>query len=130
MGICLETLEHIDPSRVEVYVEALSDKLTGPLFITVPNEKGAALLAKTLAAKVLRGDRDQRYRPIEFVNAVLGRMDRVSRLEAKGFDHARLAGLLRRHFREVEVEGVGLGPLRVAMQLTVGMVARGGRGRT
>jgi len=125
VGVCMETLEHIAPSDVESYLAALARKVRGPLLVTVPNEKGAALLCKTLAAKVLGIDRDVHFSATEFANAVLGRMDRVPRHHHKGFDYAVLSRRLAHHFGAVVVEGVDSRFLPYWLQPTIGIVAGG-----
>jgi Methyltransferase domain len=128
VGVCMETLEHIEPADVESYLAALARKVRGPLLVTVPNEKGAALLVKTLAAKALGIDRDISYSKREFINALLGRTGRVPRHHHKGFDYAVLARRLTHHFGEVTIEGVDTRRLPYWLQSTIGIVA-GGRSR-
>ena len=125
VGVCMETLEHIEPADVESYLAALAHKVRGPLFVTVPNEKGVALLVKTLAAKALGVNRDIAYTKADFINSVLGRTDRVPRHHHKGFDYAVLARRLAHHFGEVAVEGVDTRYLPSRLQSTIGIVAGG-----
>src|SRR6266699_1107713 len=56
--ICMETLEHISPSKVGSYISAFAAKLEGFLLVTVPNERGLPLLFKTVGAKLLGKSRD------------------------------------------------------------------------
>ena len=121
--ICMETLEHLDPFDVELYIQAFSEKLDGLLLITVPNEKGLALLIKATGARVLGVDRIYPYTAKEFFWGLLGRLDRVKRSEHKGFDYAKLVALIKSHFKYVLVEGVS--PVRYPLQLglTIGIVA-------
>jgi hypothetical protein len=124
VGICMETLEHIPPAQVDDYLAAFAAKLSGPLFVTVPNEKGTALLQKTLGGLILGHKRPIVYERGEFINSLLGRMDRVQRNQHKGFDYDKLAQALRRHFRHVAVQGPRLRWLPLSFQLTIGMVAK------
>ncbi len=121
--ICMETLEHVEPSLVELYIKAFSEKLDGFLLITVPNEKGVALLFKTLGARLLGVDRIYPYTAKEFFWGLMGRLDRVARSEHKGFDYRNLVNLIGKYFRNVSAEGVT--PLRRPLQLglTIGIVA-------
>lgn len=121
--ICMETLEHVEPSIVELYIKAFSEKLDGYLLITVPNEKGLALLLKATGARFLKVDRIYPYTAKEFFWGLMGRLDRVARSEHKGFDYRNLANLIGKYFRHVSVEGVS--PVRRPLQLglTIGIVA-------
>jgi len=121
--ICMETLEHLDAAVVEQYVQAFRAKLRGYLLITVPNEKGIPFLVKATGARVLGVERYYPYTAAEFFWAVLGRLQRVRRIEHKGFDYARLVSLIKKHFKCVSVEGIS--PLRLppSLSLTIGIVA-------
>jgi 2-polyprenyl-3-methyl-5-hydroxy-6-metoxy-1,4-benzoquinol methylase len=121
--ICMETLEHLDTAVVERYIQAFAAKLRGCLLITVPNEKGLPFLVKATGARVLGVERYYPYTAAEFFWAVLGRLQRVRRIEHKGFDYARLVSLIRAHFKHVSVEGIS--PLRLppSLSLTIGIVA-------
>ncbi len=130
VGICMETLEHVEPAAVESYLAALAAKVRGPLLVTVPNEKGAALLVKTLAAKMLKVDRDIVYTAREFASAVLGRTDRVPRWHHKGFDYSALARRITHHFGTASIDGVDSRFLPHWLQPTVGIVAGRGTLRT
>jgi SAM-dependent methyltransferase len=122
-GLCMETLEHLDQPIVEGYIRAFASKVDGHLLITVPNEKGFALLVKAAGSKILRVDRYYPYTVPEFFWGLMGRLDRVRRAEHKGFDYAKLVELIRQHFKYVKVEGIS--PLRLppSLSLTIGIVA-------
>ncbi|HEY8749322.1 MAG TPA: hypothetical protein VIM11_15165 [Tepidisphaeraceae bacterium] len=124
VGICMETFEHIPSASLDAYVAAVAAKVKGAMLITVPNEKGAALLFKTTAAMVLRRNRDIGYKRGEWINSILGRMDRVEHKDHKGFDYAKLAGIVGRHFRSVKVEGIGPKFMPTSCQLTIGIIAK------
>jgi hypothetical protein len=126
IGISMETFEHIPPEQIDEYLSAIAGRLRGPLFITVPNEKGLSLLFKNTAALVLRTKRDS-YTAKEFIHAVCGRLDRVERDQHKGFDYRALSKSLQKHFDAVTVEGIGFGRLPPSLQLTVGIVAQSRR---
>ena len=122
-ALCMETLEHLDQPVVEGYIKAFTATTDGYLIITVPNEKGFALLVKAAGSKILGVDRYYPYTAREFFWGLVGHLDRVRRVEHKGFDYAELVDLIRQHFRFVAVEGIG--PLRLppSLSLTVGIVA-------
>lgn len=121
--LCMETLEHLDQPVVEAYIQTFAAKLDGFLLVTVPNEKGLALLVKATGAKILNIERYYPYTAAEFFWGLVGRLDRVRRIEHKGFDYARLVELIRQHFAHVRVEGIS--PLRLPppLSLTIGIVA-------
>jgi len=121
--ICMETLEHLDTPVVEGYLRAFAEKLNGHLLITVPNEKGFALLVKATGARVMNIERYYPYTAAEFLWGLLGRLDRVRRSEHKGFDYANLVRLIQQHFKSVRVEGIGPFRLPTSLSLTVGIVA-------
>jgi len=122
-ALSLETFEHIAPDRVDGYIKALAKKVRGPVFVTVPSEKGIPLLVKTVGAALLRRDRNLGYGKGELWNSLLGRMDQVKRAEHKGFDYAALMESFRRHFRSVRCTGVR-SCVPTSLQVTVGFVAR------
>lgn len=126
--ICMGTLEHLDPPIVEQYVQAFSAKLDGFLLITVPNEKGIALLIKATAARIIGIDRIYPYTAGEFFWALLGRLNRVHRIEHKGFDYASLVSLIKEYFRYVSVEGIT--PFRLPLQLSLTVGITGSQKRT
>jgi 2-polyprenyl-3-methyl-5-hydroxy-6-metoxy-1,4-benzoquinol methylase len=121
--ICMETLEHLDQPVVEGYIRTFAEKSDGHLLITVPNEKGFALLVKATGARVMKIERYYPYTAAEFFWGLLGRLDRVRRSEHKGFDYARLVGLIKQHFKYVRVEGIGPFRLPPFLSLTIGIVA-------
>lgn len=120
VAFALETFEHLPPEKVETYLQAIAGKLDGPLFITVPCEKGLPLLFKAIASKFLKIRRSQRYTRSEFMAAVLGQMHKVARDEHKGFDYAELRIALSKYFRSVQVLPVSCRWLPIGFQLTVG----------
>jgi 2-polyprenyl-3-methyl-5-hydroxy-6-metoxy-1,4-benzoquinol methylase len=120
--ICMETFEHISPSKVGSYISAFAEKLEGFLLVTVPNEQGLPLLVKTVGAKLLGKSRDS-YDASEFANAFLGRMEYVPRSDHKGFDYTALAKSLGGSFQHVKVEGVSPTKFPPQLSLTIGMIA-------
>lgn len=121
--ICMETLEHLGQPVVEGYIRVFAEKSDGFLLITVPNEKGFALLVKATGARVMNIERYYPYTTAEFFWGLLGRLDRVRRSEHKGFDYAKLVRLIQQHFKYVAVEGIGPFRLPPSLSLTIGIVA-------
>lgn len=125
-GVVLETFEYLATSQLEFYVSALAEKVNcdGCILSTMPNEKGIPLLLKHFGSR-LSGVRRSQYTLPELANAFLGRMGRVHRAERgrKGFDYQRIADLIRRHFRYVSLEPVGLSFLPRSLSLNIGLVA-------
>jgi hypothetical protein len=124
--ILLETFEYLETSQLESYVRLLGEKLDerGCVLSTMPNEKGFPLLVKGFGSKI-SGVRRSEYNLREFLNAVVGRMDRVPRAERgrKGFDYEAVARLMARYFHHVHLEPVGGFGLPIALSPNVGLVA-------
>jgi len=123
VAISMETLEHIDPAELDLYLQRIADKLAGHFFITVPNEKGTFFLLKWLAKRLMSKD-GERYTAREVVAATLGRMHLVERDQHKGFDWERLVQQVNKHFDVVEVSGHPFSALPTSLCFSVGIVAR------
>jgi 2-polyprenyl-3-methyl-5-hydroxy-6-metoxy-1,4-benzoquinol methylase len=65
VGICMETLEHLPDGLVDGYLQTLAQVVRGPVFFTIPVERGAMLLAKQLGYRIfgMYGDGHQSGRP-------------------------------------------------------------------
>lgn len=122
IAIAMETLEHVPDEVVRPYLEKLASVTDRYLFITAPNEKGIVFFFKHIV-KLLFGEVEKHSVP-EFVNATLGRTDRIPRGHHKGFDYARLARLVDEYFDVVEITGQPVSRLPAALNFTVGIVAR------
>ena len=122
-GICMETLEHVPPDMVEPYLQKLSQVIEGYLFLTVPVERGLVFLLKHGLKKIL-GMKDDTFNKMEFANSVLGRLDKVSRREHKGFDDRMLVKQVEKYFDVVSVSGVFPGLPVLSLNLTIGIIAR------
>ena len=122
----LETFEYLQPTQLEPYISALAEKVRpdGCILSTMPNEKGFSLLLKHIGSH-LSGVRRSQYSAGEFIDALLGRMDRVPRGERsrKGFDYECVFRMIRRHFRCVRLESVGAPFLPRGLSLNIGLVA-------
>jgi hypothetical protein len=123
VGICMETLEHIPPDLVLPYLKKLSELIEGFLFITVPIERGVAFFLKHGLKKVLRM-RDDKFEDGEFMNCVMGRLDKVKRLEHKGFDDRLFVEQVRQYFEVISISGVFPRLPVLSMNLTLGIVAK------
>ena len=132
VAIAMETLEHVPEEMVRPYLEKLAGATDQYLLITAPNEKGVVFFFKHLV-KLLFGE-VEKHSFAEFLNATLGRTDRVQRGHHKGFDYARLAKVVGEYFDVVEVTGQPISTLPPALNFTVGIVAKKraetGRSRT
>lgn len=128
VSVCMDTLEHVPPELLEPYVVQLSRATRRYLMVTVPNEMGIAFAAKRIMKRFLGGDAEP-YSMREFMNATLGRMNRVPRHEHKGFDYGELVLLLRKHFTLVEVTGIPLRSLPPPLNFGVAILAAGGSPR-
>ncbi|HUO35367.1 MAG TPA: class I SAM-dependent methyltransferase [Candidatus Acidoferrum sp.] len=122
----LETFEYLETSQLESYVSTLAEKVRpdGRVISTMPNEKGIPLLLKHVGSH-LSGVRRSPYSAWELLQAVLGRTDHVPRMERsrKGFDYERMAGLVGRYFRHVQLEPVDSPFFPLSLNLNIGMVA-------
>ncbi|MEP7152708.1 MAG: hypothetical protein ABI856_13450 [Nitrospira sp.] len=126
VGICMETLEHIPPDLVGPYLKTLSAAIDGYLFITVPIERGAVFLIKHGLKKILRMQ-DVPFDTIEtaeFLNSVMGRLDRVKRYQHKGFDDRLLVKQVNEYFDVLNVSGIFPGLPLLSLNLTIGIVAK------
>jgi len=123
VGICMETLEHVPPDIVDPYLQRLSEVIKGHIFVTVPIERGLIFLLKHGFKKIL-GMKDSSFRKGEVFNSIIGRLDRVTRHEHKGFDDRILVRQIENYFDIVSVSGVFPGVPIIGLNLTIGIVAR------
>jgi hypothetical protein len=126
VALVMETFEYLGTANLEAYISALAGKLHphGLLLATMPNEKGLPLLVKTLGAK-LSGIPRSRFTASEFMNALLGRMDQVPRMERgrKGFDYLVVVALVQLYFRHVHLESTFSRNLPLPFSPTIGLIA-------
>jgi hypothetical protein len=126
VGVCMETLEHVAPALLDPYLTKLSLVVNGYVFFTVPVELGLMFLMKH-GFKRLLGMSDHPFDRInrkEFLNCVLGRLDKVKRDEHKGFDYRIFIDQVAKHFDVARVSGVFPGLPFPSLNLTIGIVAR------
>lgn len=100
-SVCLETIEHVPPAFVSGFLEQLARLTKSHVLITVPNELGPIFLGKYLGKRIL-GYAGESYSASEIFAATMGRLDRVSRDQHKGFDYRVLIKQMRLFF-EIEL---------------------------
>ncbi len=122
IAIAMETLEHVPEETLAPYLAKLAGVTDHYILITAPNEKGVVFFFKYLV-KLLFGE-VEKHSLTEFVNATLGRMDRIKRGHHKGFDYGRLVRLVAEYFDVIEVSALPFAALPTALSFTVGIVAR------
>ncbi len=125
LAISLETIEHIPPELIDGYLKQISGlmKDNGIFLATVPNEKGIIFLARYLAKRLIYGDFPA-YSFREVLNATMGRMDKVTRKEHKGFDYMKLSSQLAKYFHVIRIEGVQFPKLPLWTNAQIGFVMR------
>lgn len=121
--VSMETLEHVPPDQVEHYLAALARLVNGNVLITVPNEKGLVFLFKWLVKKLFFKDAEK-YTFKELVAATIGRMEKVSRIEHKGFDYAQFIQEVKQHFEVERMEGIPFRWLPIPLAFNIGIVAK------
>lgn len=119
--ICMDTLEHVRPHYMSEYVARLRATTRRYLFVTVPNEKGPFGVAKVLVKSVL--GEPSTYTAAELAWTFVGRLDRVSRREHKGFDYRDVISTIAKHFELREISGIPFAWLPPSLNFTVGIVA-------
>jgi hypothetical protein len=97
--------------------------LNGVFIVTVPNEKGLLFLTKYLIKKLVVGGADE-YTYAELLNATLGRMERVARVEHKGFDWEKLLAELKIYFDVEKVQGIQFPWAPLCCNAQIGFVLR------
>lgn len=121
--LSLETMEHIPVHLVDGYVKKIAESISpdGYLFITVPNEKGIFFLVKYIVSKIFLGS-SEKYSVREVFFATLGKCEKISRNEHKGFDWMILRNKLSDHFSLIETSGVQFSWLPLSLNATIGFV--------
>lgn len=120
IGICMETLEHLPDDLVDGYLEVLARVVRGPVFFTIPVERGAMLVAKQLGYRAL-GMYGDRLSWRDLVAGALSRIDRIPRHEHAGFDDRRMVERIARYFTISESAGLFV-PYFTTLNFTVGIV--------
>jgi hypothetical protein len=120
VGICMETLEHLPDELVDGYLNALVRVVRGPVFFTIPVERGAMLVAKQLGYRVF-GMYGDRLSWRDLVAGALSQTDRIPRHEHAGFDDRRMIERIARYFNITESGGLFV-PYFTTLNFTVGIV--------
>lgn len=120
VGICMETLEHLPDDLVDGYLDALARVVRGPVFFTIPVERGAMLIAKQLGYRIF-GMYGDRLSWRDLLNGALSRTDRIPRHEHRGFDDRRMLERIARYFTVTESTGLFV-PYFTTLNFTLGIV--------
>lgn len=121
-GIALETLEHVRPELMDAFLEKMFFNIDGYIFITVPVERGFSLLVATAIRIINRTW--EKYGLLEWLNAFLGRMHKVSRIEHKGFDDRIFINQVSKYFDIEKIEGIFFNTPYANFNLSIGIVAK------
>jgi len=123
IGICLETLEHMDDDLEDAYLKKLSTLVQGKLFITVPREHGIVFPIKR-SIRCLCYEKDAyEYSWRDWLMLTLGRTRAVGRNQHKGFDERSLIRIVSRYFGVEKVCGLFPRFFPRGLSLAVGIVA-------
>lgn len=120
VGICMETLEHLPDELVDGYLQVLANVVRGPVFFTIPVERGAMLVAKQLGYRIF-GMYGDRLSWRDLLNGALSQTDKIPRHEHAGFDDRRMIERIARHFNVTESGGLFV-PYFTTLNFTVGIV--------
>ncbi|HZC46936.1 MAG TPA: methyltransferase domain-containing protein [Candidatus Acidoferrum sp.] len=120
VGICMETLEHLPDELVDSYLEVLARIVRGPVFFTIPVERGAMLVAKQLGYRIF-GMYGERLSWRDIVAGALSQTDRIPRHEHRGFDDRQMVERIARYFRVEESGGLFV-PYLTTLNFTVGVI--------
>jgi hypothetical protein len=120
VGICMETLEHLPDEHVDGYLQLLARVVRGPVFFTIPVERGAMLVAKQLGYRAL-GMYGDRLSWRDLIAGALGQTDRIPRHEHTGFDDRLMIERIGRYFNVTESGGLFV-PYFTTLNFTLGIV--------
>lgn len=120
VGICMETIEHLPDEHVDGYLQLLARVVRGPVFFTIPVERGAMLVAKQLGYRAL-GKYGHRLSWRDLLAGALSQTDRIPRYEHAGFDDRRMVERIARYFDVTESGGLFV-PYFITLNFTVGVV--------
>lgn len=106
--IALECFEHINEYDIPKIIEWIAS-LQCPLFISVPNEIGPAILLKNIGSLLMGYIRHKEYTWMETLNAAIYRLERVTPHGTGhiGFDYRWLAAVINQKF---VIEKIGTSP--------------------
>jgi Methyltransferase domain len=122
IGVCMETLEHVPPELVDGYLSLFARAVAGPVFVTIPVERGWMLLAKQLSHRLFGIRSGDRLTGRELLNGIIGRTHHISRHEHRGFDDREMLRQIRRHFQSVSSQRLFV-PYVTTLNFCVGITA-------
>jgi hypothetical protein len=120
VGICMETLEHLPDQHVDGYLQLLARVVRGPVFFTIPVERGAMLVAKQLGYRAL-GMYGDRLSWRDLVAGALSQTGKIPRHEHTGFDDRLMIERIARYFTITESGGLFV-PYFTTLNFTLGVV--------
>jgi len=123
VGICMETLEHLPDQLVDGYLQVLANVVRGPVFFTIPVERGAMLLAKQLGYRIF-GMYGDRLSWRDLVAGALSQTEKIPRHEHCGFDDRLMIERIARYFNVTESGGLFV-PYFTTLNFTVGVMGTG-----
>jgi SAM-dependent methyltransferase len=122
ISLCLETLEHVPGEMVAPYLKNLASSTSELTLISVPNEIGPVFLMKHLF-KSLVGEGEPYTFP-EILSQSIGRVDRVSRDQHKGFSWKEFEKQVSNHFDILSVDGISPSITGPYLSFGVGFVGK------
>ena len=120
VGVCMETLEHLPDKHVDGYLQLLARIVRGPVFFTIPVERGAMLVAKQLGYRAL-GMYGDRLSWRDLLAGALSQTDKIPRHEHTGFDDRLMIERIARYFDVTESGGLFV-PYFTTLNFTLGIV--------
>ena len=120
VGICMETLEHLSDEFVDAYLQILARVVRGPVFFTIPVERGAMLVAKQLGYRAL-GMYGDRLSWRDLIAGALSQTEKIPRHEHTGFDDRLMIERIARYFNVTESGGLFV-PYFTTLNFTVGVI--------
>jgi cyclopropane fatty-acyl-phospholipid synthase-like methyltransferase len=122
IAIAMETFEHLPSEIVDGYLNEIAAHTQQYFFATMPNEKGIIFLAKWLVKRIFSKDY-QSYTFKELLYATLGKMNKVSRREHKGFDYLSMSKQIGKYFDNLHMVGLPFDFLPLCLCLEIGIIA-------
>jgi hypothetical protein len=101
-------------------LQALAQVVRGPVFFTIPVERGAMLLAKQLGYRIF-GMYGDRLSWRDLLNGALSKTDQIPRHEHTGFDDRLIVDRIARYFNITESAGLFV-PYFTTLNFSLGIV--------
>ncbi len=121
-GICMETFEHISPEFLNEYLYRLSQIIKQKIFITIPIERGLAFIIAFFLRFLTKDSYYYMYTFKEILYSIIGKLEKVKRIEHKGFDDRIFLDTLSKYFKIEKVEGIFPGLPIIGLNLEVGII--------